>query len=131
MTVSGLATARSTVRVLTLAGEVVHQAEATGGSFTWDGRDDRTRDLVASGVYLVAAVGTAQVMNPAESVVMGGGALATTAYIRLFLLLGSVVGLALAVAGLAGGSRRDAPAVTLVVLGTAGLTMGLVDPNGA
>ncbi len=58
VTVSGLATARSTVRVLTLAGEVVHEAEATGGSFTWDGRDDRTRELVSSGVYLVAAVGT-------------------------------------------------------------------------
>ncbi len=58
VTVSGLATARSTVRVLTLAGEVVHQAEATGGSFTWDGRDDRTRELVGSGVYLVSAVGS-------------------------------------------------------------------------
>lgn len=58
VTVSGLATARSTVRVLTLAGEVVHEAEATGGTFTWDGRDDRTRALVGSGVYLVSAVGS-------------------------------------------------------------------------
>ena len=33
-------------------------AEATGGSFTWDGEDDRTGRLVASGVYLVSAVGS-------------------------------------------------------------------------
>ncbi|HEX8298057.1 MAG TPA: two-component regulator propeller domain-containing protein [Rubricoccaceae bacterium] len=56
--VRGLATARSTVRVLTLAGELIHEAEAAGGSFRWDGRDDRTGDLVSSGVYIVAAVGS-------------------------------------------------------------------------
>ncbi len=54
--VSGLASARSTVRVLTLAGELVHEASAAGGSFRWDGRDDRSGDLVSSGVYLVTAV---------------------------------------------------------------------------
>ena len=48
---------------------------------------------------------------------IGGGGLATTAYLRLFLVLGSLVGLGLAVAGLAGGTRRDAPAVTLAILG--------------
>ena len=56
--VRGLATARSTVRVLTLAGELVHEAEAAGGSFRWDGRDDRTGEVVSSGVYLVTAVGS-------------------------------------------------------------------------
>ena len=56
--VRGLAAARSTVRVLTLAGELVHQSEAAGGSFRWDGRDDRTGALVSSGVYIVAAVGS-------------------------------------------------------------------------
>ena len=54
--VSGLASARSTVRVLTLSGELVHEASAAGGSFRWDGRDDRSGDLVSSGVYLVTAV---------------------------------------------------------------------------
>ena len=80
---------------------------------------------------LAAALVVAQAINPAESVVIGNGAVATTAYTRLFLVLGCVAGLGLVVAGLASGSRRDAPAVTLVVLGTAGLTMGLVDPRAA
>ena len=54
--VTGLASARSTVRVLTLAGERIHQADVAGGSFRWDGRDDRTGQFVASGVYIVTAV---------------------------------------------------------------------------
>ena len=33
------------------------------------------------------------------------------------------------IAGLAGGTRRDAPAVTLVILGSAALTLALVDPR--
>lgn len=53
--VSGLNAARSQVRILTVDGEVVHAREARGGSFRWDGRDDRTGEPVASGVYIVAA----------------------------------------------------------------------------
>ena len=56
--VSGLATARSTVRVLTLAGELIYETEASGGSMRWDGKDGRTGALVSSGVYLIASVGT-------------------------------------------------------------------------
>ena len=53
--IGGLNAATTSVRILTVAGEVVHSREAAGGSFRWDGRDDRTGDLVASGVYIVAA----------------------------------------------------------------------------
>jgi ligand-binding sensor domain-containing protein len=55
--ISGLADARSTVRVVTLSGELVQEVEVAGGSFRWDGRDGRTGALVSSGVYLVTAVG--------------------------------------------------------------------------
>ena len=55
--VSGLAAPRSSVRVLTVSGEVVHEAEVTGGSFRWDGRDIRTGRPASSGVYIVAAAG--------------------------------------------------------------------------
>ena len=55
--VSGLATAVSQVRVMTVAGDVVYAAEVRGGSFRWDGRDE-SGVAVPSGVYLVAAAGS-------------------------------------------------------------------------
>jgi sugar lactone lactonase YvrE len=55
--VSGLATAVSQVRVMTVAGDVVYAAEVRGGSFRWDGRDESGAP-VPSGVYLVAAAGS-------------------------------------------------------------------------
>ena len=64
-------------------------------------------------IGLVATLVAAHPDPAGQVVVVEGGGLATTAYLRLFLILGSLVGLGLAVAGLAGGSRRDAPAVTL------------------
>ncbi len=80
---------------------------------------------------LAGCVLAAVAIEPGQVVVIGGSGLATTPYLRLFLALGSLGGLGLAIAGMAGGTRRDAPAVTLAVLGSAGLTMGLVDPRAA
>jgi hypothetical protein len=80
---------------------------------------------------LAAAVVAALAIVPGEVVTIDRGGLATTAYLRLFLVLGSIVGLGLAVTGLAGGTRRDAPATTLAILGSAALTLGLVDPRAA
>ncbi|OGO52312.1 MAG: hypothetical protein A2Z32_11895 [Chloroflexi bacterium RBG_16_69_14] len=80
---------------------------------------------------LVATVVAALAIDPGQVVIIGDGGIATTAYLRLFVVLGSLVGLGLAVAGLAGGTRRDAPAVTLAILGAAGLTLGLVDVRAA
>ena len=87
--------------------------------------------IVVGLIGLSAAIVAAIAMDPAQTLVIGGGGIATTAYVRLFLVLGSVAGLALAVSGLASGTRRDATAVTLAVLGTSGLTLGLVDPRAA
>lgn len=87
---------------------------------------------IVSGILgLAAAVVAAIAMDPAQSSVIGGGGLTTSPYLRLFLVLGSLVGLGLAIAGRAGGTRRDAPAVTLVILGTSALTMALRDPRAA
>ena len=55
--VSGLGAPTSQVRVLTVSGDVVYQADVRGGSFRWTGRDGRGRP-VPSGVYLVAAAGS-------------------------------------------------------------------------
>jgi hypothetical protein len=82
-------------------------------------------------VGLIVSVGAAIAIDPAQVVVVGTSGIATTAYLRLFLILGSLIGLGLAVAGLAARSRRDAPAVTLAILGASALTLGLVDPRAA
>jgi hydrogenase-4 component F len=82
-------------------------------------------------VGLAAASLAALLIDPDQAVIIGGGGLAGTAYLRLFLVLGSLVGLGLAIAGLAGGTRRDAPAVTLAILGSCCLTLSLVDPRAA
>jgi formate hydrogenlyase subunit 3/multisubunit Na+/H+ antiporter MnhD subunit len=68
-------------------------------------------------------------MHPSEALSIGSSGLATTAYLRLFLVLGSLVGLGLALAGLTGRTRHDLPAVTLATLGLGGLTLGLTDPR--
>src|SRR4029077_609179 len=52
-------------------------------------------------------------------------------YLRLFLVLGSLVGLRLAGSGLPGGARRGARTVALAILPACGLALGLVDPRAA
>jgi len=92
----------------------------------------RARAVTSVGlVGLGAAVVAAAAIEPDQVVVVGDAGLATTDYLRLFLVLGSAVGLGLAVAGLAGGTRRDAPAMTLAILGAVALTIGLVDARVA
>jgi hydrogenase-4 component F len=78
-------------------------------------------------LVLVGAVLAAILIVPEESMVVGGAAVATTAYLRLFLILGSIVGLLLAFIGAAGGGRRDVPAVTAAILATSGLALALPD----
>ncbi len=80
---------------------------------------------------LLVALVAALAIDPDQVVRIGEAGVATSAYLRLFLVLGTLVGLALAVAGTAAGTRRDAPAVTLAILGATGLTLGLVDVRAA
>ncbi len=82
-------------------------------------------------VALVAAVVTALAIRPGETLVIGNGGVATTDYLRLFLVLGSVVGLLLGIVGEATGNRRDGPAVALGILATSALALALPDPRAA
>lgn len=92
----------------------------------------RERPATAVGLVGLLAVTVAAIaIDPGQVVVIGKSGIATTAYLRLFLVLGSLVGLGLSVVGLAAGTRRDAPAVTLAMLAAAGLTMSLTDPRAA
>ncbi len=103
-------------------------------AFTGVALGTRARPQLSAGIGLaglVAAIVLALTMEPGQAMVIGGGAIATTAYLRLFLVLGSVLGLALAISGQAGGSRRDAATVTLGILASAALTLGVLDPRAA
>ena len=92
----------------------------------------RVAAVTAVGLLGLAATFAAAVaMDPGQLVRIGETAVATTAYLRQFLILGSLTGLGLAIAGTAAGTRRDAPAVTLAILGAAGLTLGVVDVRAA
>jgi len=102
-----------------------------GAIAAWLIRDRRPWSTAIGIGGLLVAVVAAVAIDPGETVAMGGGELATTAYLRLFLVLGSVVGLGLAITGLAGGTKRDLAAVTLATLGFAALTLGLADPRAA
>ena len=90
----------------------------------------RRNEQVATAIAVAGLIGaavTALAIWPGQSVVIGGAGIATTEYLRLFLVLGATVGLLLAVVGQAVGSRRDAAAVTLGVLATSALALSLPD----
>lgn len=53
--ISGLVE-QTNIRIVTLDGQVVASLDGRGGSIRWDGRDDRTGNLVSSGVYIVSAI---------------------------------------------------------------------------
>lgn len=80
---------------------------------------------------LVATSAAALTIEPGQVVDLGGSVLATTDYLRDFMLLGSIVGLGLGVSGVLAGTRRDAPATTMAVLAAGALTLGLRDPLAA
>ena len=58
---------------------------------------------------------------------IGGATVATTDFLRLFLVLGCLSGLVLALLGAGAGTRRDAPAVMLGTLAAAALALSLPD----
>jgi hydrogenase-4 component F len=94
----------------------------------------RGRPALATAIGLIglfACIVLAVLVDPGQMLPIAGGGLATTDFMRRFLILASIVALLLAVGGLAGGSRRDAPAVSLAILATAALTIALVDPRAA
>ena len=65
--------------------------------------------------------------RPDEGVPIGGAELVGSAYLRLFVLFGSIVALLLAILGLATTSHRYAPGVLLGGIGAAGLALALPD----
>ena len=81
----------------------------------------RGSERVATAIGVVALLGavvTALLIKPGDILRIDEAGLATTAFLRLFLVLGAVSGVLLAVIAAATGGRRDASAVTLALLAT-------------
>jgi hypothetical protein len=95
----------------------------------WLTRGRRELSAVIGVGGLLAAIVAAAAIDPNDVAIIGSGGLASSDYLRLFLILGSLVGTGLTVAGLAGRTHPDLPAVTLATLGLATLTLGLTDPR--
>ncbi len=94
----------------------------------------RGRQQVAAAVgtvSLAAAVIAGLLIRPGQTMEIGDGGIATTDYLRLFLVLAALVALLLAIVGEATGTRRDAPAVGLGILATSALALSLPDPRVA
>jgi hypothetical protein len=85
----------------------------------------------AGSIALFLAFVTALAIRPGETLPIAGAGLATTAYLRLFLVLGSIVGLVLSVVGVAAGRRRDASAVSLAILATSAVALAVPDARSA
>ncbi len=78
-------------------------------------------------VAFVAAVA----ITPGDTLVIGQGAIVTTDYQRLYLVLGTASGLLISIVGLATAWQRNVPAALLAALGWAGLALALPDPTTA
>ena len=97
----------------------------TGAALMLRGRPTVATFIVLGG--LVASLIAALAIRPGETVEIGGATIATTDFLRLFLVLGCLSGLALALLGAGAGTRRDAPAVMLGTLAAAALALSLPD----
>jgi NADH:ubiquinone oxidoreductase subunit 2 (subunit N) len=82
-------------------------------------------------IGLAGAVAAAAAMSVGGTLAVGGGELVTSAYLRLFTLLGALVGLVLALIGLATTSHRHAPGALLAGIGAAGLALAVSDARTA
>jgi hypothetical protein len=87
--------------------------------------------LVVGLTGLALALFAALAIRSGEAIEIGGGTIVTTAYGRLFLVLGAASGLAISVIGLATSWQRNVPAATLASLGWTGLALALPDPPSA
>jgi NADH:ubiquinone oxidoreductase subunit 2 (subunit N) len=94
----------------------------------------RTRPRLATvlGIALLGlAVIAAALIRPSQSIAIGASGIATTDYLRIFLVLAALATLLLAIVGEATEGRRDAPAVALGILASCALALALPDARVA
>jgi NADH-quinone oxidoreductase subunit N len=77
---------------------------------------------------LAGAVAAAAAIEPGRAVIVGGLEVAASPYLRLFLLLGSIVGVLIVLLAATTTWRRDLPAATLLSLATAAIALAVPEP---
>jgi hypothetical protein len=94
----------------------------------------RAQPRVATGLglaILAVSVIAALLIRPGQSIPIGSTGIATTDYLRVFLVLTALACLLLAIVGEATEGKRDAPAVALGILASCALALSLPDPRVA
>jgi hypothetical protein len=82
-------------------------------------------------VGLLGMAGMASSMSPTASIEIGGTVLASSAWLRLYALLGSVVAVGLVVIDVTAMHEPDVPGVLVIGIGAAVLALALPDPGVA
>ena len=115
---------------MTLATYLVVTFGFAAGAWLTRGRGGAGVAIGVGGLLLASLAAIA--IRPDELLSIGeSGGLAASPFLRVFLIVGSLVGFGLSVAGQAGQARRELSTITLVTLGIAALTMSLTDPRAA
>jgi NADH:ubiquinone oxidoreductase subunit 2 (subunit N) len=91
-------------------------------------RGDRRISLVAAFGGLVACVVIALLLDEGTNTPVVGGSLVATAFLRWFLVIGSLGALAACLVALATRWQRDLPAATLAALGGCALALSIDEP---
>lgn len=94
----------------------------------------RAQPRVATGLglaVLALSVVAAALIRPGQAIAIGSTGIATTDYLRVFLVLATLACLLLAIVGEATEGRRDAPAVALGILASCALALALPDARVA
>ena len=94
------------------------------------GRIRRASAIVGLAGLLLATLLAASIRDDAPFNI-AGGAIAGSAYVRLFLVMGCAGGLLVAIVALATSWPRSLPGATLLGLGAAGFALGVTDPGTA
>jgi NADH:ubiquinone oxidoreductase subunit 2 (subunit N) len=104
---------------------------ATAGSLSLLLRHSRSISGVVAVVGLIVMSVTAAGIDPTTTVDVGGARLVASEWLRLYAVLGSVVGLLLVVVGLTTLRERDVPGAIALGLAGAVLALAAVDPGVA
>ena len=94
-------------------------------------RSSRGWSTLIALVGLVGMAGMASSMSPTASIEIGGTVLASSAWLRLYALLGSVVAIGLVVIDVTAAHEPDVPGVLVIGIGAGVLALALPDPGVA